>query len=171
MLMSFAEFEREMIAERTRDKIHAARKKGKWTAGPVPYGYDVRNGKLFANELEAVVVREIYDGYLRHRSLVRMLDEFRAKGRLPKHCTTKTGTVGGASAWTVANVLRILKSPLCIGKITIGDAVYDGEHAGLVPVEIFQKVAAILGAKPMTKSVQRGYMLRGVLRCGAATRR
>ncbi len=167
MLMSFAEFEREMIAERTRDKIHAARKKGKWTGGPVPYGYDVRNGKLFANELEAVVVREIYDGYLRHRSLVRILEELRAKGRLPKHYTTKTGTVGGASAWTVANVLRILRSPLYIGKITIGDAVYDGEHEGLVPLEIFQKVGAILGENaPMTKSVQRGYMLRGVLRCG-----
>ena len=61
MLMSFAEFEREMISERTRDKIAGARRKGKWTGGPVPYGYSVKDKKLLVNELEARVVREAFD--------------------------------------------------------------------------------------------------------------
>ncbi|MCA9559508.1 MAG: recombinase family protein, partial [Myxococcales bacterium] len=60
MLMSFSEFEREMIAERTRDKIAAARRRGKWTGGPVPLGYDVVDKKLVVNDLEAVVVRELF---------------------------------------------------------------------------------------------------------------
>src|SRR5574341_480246 len=68
MLMSFAEFEREMIAERTRDKIAGARRKGKWTGGPVPLGYSVVDKRLVVNELEAVVVREIFALYIEHRS-------------------------------------------------------------------------------------------------------
>ena len=63
MLMSFAEFEREMIAERTRDKIAAARRKGKWTGGPVPLGYDAVDRKLVVNEPEAHVVQEIFALY------------------------------------------------------------------------------------------------------------
>ena len=168
MLMSFAEFEREMIAERTRDKIHAARKKGKWTGGPVPYGYDVISGKLVVNKLEAFVVREIYDGYLRHRSPIRVIEDLRAKGRRPKRYMTKAGTVGGAGAWSVTTVLRILKNPLYIGKVGIAGETYDGEHDAIVDVEKFEQVRAALGGKApvTTKSVRRGYILRGVLRCG-----
>jgi site-specific DNA recombinase len=168
IVMSFAEFEREMIAERTRDKIHAARRKGKWTGGPIPYGYDVLTRKLVVNKLEAVVVREIYDGYLRHRSPIRVIEDLRAKGRVPKRYVTKAGTVGGAGAWNVTTVLRILKNPLYIGRVTIGRETYDGEHEAIVDVEKFEQVRTALGAKApvMTKSVQRGYILRGVLRCG-----
>ena len=168
MLMSFAEFEREMIAERTRDKIHAARKKGKWTGGPVPYGYDVVSGKLVVNKLESVVVREIFDDYLRHRSPTRILEELRTKGRQPKRYVTKAGTVGGTRAWSVTAVLRILKSPLYIGKVGIAGETYDGEHEAIVEAEKFEQVQAVLGGRApiATKSVQRGYLLRGVLRCG-----
>ena len=69
MLMSFAEFEREMIAERTRDKIAASRRKGKWTGGPVPFGYSVKDKKLLVNEVEAQIVREAFTLFLQHRQM------------------------------------------------------------------------------------------------------
>ena len=71
VLLSFAQFEREMIGERTRDKIAASRRRGRWTGGPVPVGYDVVDKKLVVNELEAVVVGEIFDLYERHRSALK----------------------------------------------------------------------------------------------------
>lgn len=169
MLMSFAEFEREVISERTRDKIRAARKKGKWTGGPVPYGYDIANGKLVVNELEAGVVREIYDGYLRHRSPVGVIEELRAMGRTPKAHTTKAGS-GAAGAWTIAKVLRILKSPIYAGKIGLGASTYDGEHEAIVEADRFEQVRTALGGRaPIAKkkTARRGYFLRGLLRCGA----
>lgn len=169
MLMSFAEFEREVISERTRDKIHAARKKGKWTGGPVPYGYDIADGKLVVNELEAGVVREIYDGYLRHRSPVGVIDELRANGRTPKAHVTKAGPFGASGAWTIAKVLRILKSPIYVGKVGLGASTYDGEHEAIVDLERFEQVRAALGARaPIAKkkTARRGYLLRGLLRCG-----
>src|SRR5271169_3207981 len=78
MLMSFAEFEREMIGERTRDKIAAARRKGKWTGGPIPLGYGVKDKRLVVNEAEAALVREIFVLYVEQRStlaVARLLNE------------------------------------------------------------------------------------------------
>ena len=77
VLLSFAQFEREIIAERTRDKMSAARRKGKWTGGILTLGYDVapEGGRLVVNDREADMVREIYDLYLREQSIVRVLRE------------------------------------------------------------------------------------------------
>jgi hypothetical protein len=121
------------------------------------------------NKLEAIVVREIFDGYLRERSPIRVIEELRAKGRTPKRYMTKAGTVGGAGAWSVTTVLRVLRNPLYIGKIAVAGETYDGEHDAIVDAEKFEQVRAVLGGRrPVTtKSVQRGYLLRGVLRCGA----
>ena len=81
MLMSFAEFEREMIAERTRDKIAASRRKGKWTGGSVPLGYQVLDKKLVVDEMEAVVVREVFDIYLEHGSALEVARILNERGR------------------------------------------------------------------------------------------
>src|SRR5262249_33521800 len=79
MLMSFAEFEREMISERTRDKIAGARRKGKWTGGPVPLGYTVVDKKLVVDELEAVRVREIFALYHEYRSALAVARALNAR--------------------------------------------------------------------------------------------
>jgi site-specific DNA recombinase len=71
LLASFGEFERSMIAERTRDKIAASRRRGKWTGGPVPFGYSVKDKKLLVNEVEAHVVREAFALFLQHRQMAR----------------------------------------------------------------------------------------------------
>ena len=169
MLMSFAEFEREMIAERTRDKICAARRKGKWTGGAVPVGYDVVSGKLQVSELEAIVVREIFDLYIKHRSIVRILEELRRRGRTTKRHVSKTGSVRSAKAWTKDAILRVLKNPLYTGRTCVGGEFFDAEHAAIVDRETFARVAAVLGdgAPRSMKTVQRGYLLRGLVRCAA----
>ncbi len=82
ILLSFAQFEREIIAERTRDKMSAARRKGKWMGGGLVLGYDVapRGGRLIVNEEEAAQVRAIYELYLEHRSLIPVVRELDRRG-------------------------------------------------------------------------------------------
>jgi site-specific DNA recombinase len=87
MLMSFAEYEREMIAERTRDKIAAARRRGKWTGGLLPLGYRLEEGKLVIEEDEAMIVREVFSLYLETRSLVHVVEQLRDRGRKTKAST------------------------------------------------------------------------------------
>jgi len=84
LLAIFAEFERELIVERTRDKIAAARRAGKWTGGLPPLGYDLVGGKLVVNEAEALVVREIFALYLEHRAVLTVVRILTQRGRLPK---------------------------------------------------------------------------------------
>jgi DNA invertase Pin-like site-specific DNA recombinase len=162
LLMSFAEFEREMISERTRDKMRAARRKGKWTGGTVPFGYDLAEGKLRVNELESVIVREIFASYVKHRSIVRILDELRERGR-----TTKRRGSCLAKAWTKDAVLRILRNPLYVGRTLVGGETFDAEHEPIVDRETFARVEGLLGrgASRTTATVRRGYLLRGLLRC------
>jgi DNA invertase Pin-like site-specific DNA recombinase len=85
VLMSFAEFEREMIGERTRDKMAAARRKGKWTGGPPPLGYDVVDRMLVVNEAEAALVRRLFDLYLGLRSAGAVARALNAECRTTKH--------------------------------------------------------------------------------------
>ena len=90
MLMSFAEFEREMIAERTRDKIAAARRRGKWTGGTVPIGYKAIDKKLIIDEVEAPIVREIFDLYEQHRSalaVAKLLNKNKRRTRRSRRAT------------------------------------------------------------------------------------
>ena len=101
VLLSFAQFEREMISERTRDKIAATRRKGKWSGGMPLLGYDVdpRGSKLFVNEDEAARVRAIFELYLEHQSLMPVIQELVA-------CLTQAGTAGSVPKWIDSVVLN-----------------------------------------------------------------
>src|SRR5688500_20166390 len=93
VLLSFAQFEREIISERTRDKIAAARRKGKWSGGMPLLGYDIdpRGSKLVINEDEAIRVRTIFELYLKHEGLVRVVEELERRGWVNKRWTTRKG--------------------------------------------------------------------------------
>jgi hypothetical protein len=117
ILLSFAQFEREIIAERTRDKMSAARKKGKWVGGQPALGYDVapQGGRLLVNEDEAARVRGIFELYLEHQSLIATVQELARRGWTNKRWTTREGCVRGGGrgrsqrvnvAATGANVAR-----------------------------------------------------------------
>ena len=157
MLMSFAEFEREMIAERTRDKIAAARRRGKWTGGAVPLGYRVENSKLLVVDSDARVVCEVFTLYLEHRSLFKVMTVLGDRGR---------GRRGGA--WTKDAVLRILRNPIYVGEVRLGDEVHAGEHEAIVKRDLFDRVQTLMARIPPS-APQRNpeYVLRGILRCAS----
>ena len=169
MLMSFAEFEREMIGERTRDKIAAARRKGKWTGGPVPLGYDVKDKHLVVNELEAVVVREVFALYLEQRSALTVARLLNEQHRSTKRHRAANGNLREARRWTKGDVLRVLKNPVYAGYMHSGGVLHDSEHAPLIDRETFTRARALLDAPTKrTRLVGRNpdYILRGLLRCG-----
>jgi DNA invertase Pin-like site-specific DNA recombinase len=158
MLMSFAQFEREMIAERTRDKIVAARRKGKWTGGAVPIGYYAVDRKLVKNAPEAVVVREVFDLYESHRSVIGVVHELRARGRARRK-----------GQWTKDAVLRVLSSPLYAGLISAAGELFPGEHEAIVSREQFERVSQLLaghGARSPRPGKNPTYLLKGLLHCG-----
>ncbi|WP_426749954.1 recombinase family protein [Myxococcus sp. Y35] len=169
MLMSFAEFEREMISERTRDKVAAARRKGKWTGGRALLGYEVKDKRLVVNEYEAVVVREAFELYLQHQqasAVARLLNE---KGRTTKRYEAQSGATRAARKWTTQDVLRLLRSPLYAGFMPYGDETHLGEHSPIVDRATFHQVKDILeGRGPGIQYHGRNpdYVLRGLLRCG-----
>jgi site-specific DNA recombinase len=168
MLMSFAEFEREMIAERTRDKIAAARRKGKWTGGQVPLGYDVVDKKLVINELEAVLVNDIFDLYLERRSALSVARELNEQKRQTKRRKKKPVGNGKAHGWNKTDVLRVLKNPVYAGMISYRDEVYEAEHEGIVDRDRWQQAQDILDAKRRSQRGHprnNGYLLRGLLYC------
>src|SRR6476646_10716704 len=94
VLLSFAQFERELSSERVRDKIAASRKKGKWTGGSVPLGYDSQDKKLVINEQEAQIVRMIFTRYLELKSFQKLVDELNEKGIVSKARQLKSGKSG-----------------------------------------------------------------------------
>ena len=168
MLMSFAEFERQMIADRTRDKILAARRKGKWTGGMVPVGYDAVDRKLVKNAPEAHVVKEVFDLYEMHRSVLAVVRDLRARGRKRR-----------SGEWTKDGVLRVLKNPLYAGLIAAGEELCKAEHEAIVSREQFERVGRMLGGQSAVRrtrqeprvpapraaplrSVRRGHDARGL---------
>jgi site-specific DNA recombinase len=163
ILMSFAEFEREMISELTRDKIAAARKRGKWTGGQVPLGYDVESGKLVVNELEAVAVRRIFEVYAATRSILAVMRALNESGASTKVHESKAGRLRTPKAWTQALVLRVLRNPLYAGRMRAGAHVVDGEQAGIVDPALFDAVQA--KRPPHGGRRDERYVLRGLLRC------
>jgi DNA invertase Pin-like site-specific DNA recombinase len=167
ILMSFAEFERAMIAERTRDKIAASRRRGKWTGGAPQLGYDNVDRRLVVNEHEAVIVREIFVLYIEHRSIVAVLDALNERGRTTKRHQARSGHVRVAHGWTKDAVLRVLKNPLYAGLIRAGDTLVQGEHQAIIDRETFDRAQAILaGRAPGAAPVRNPeYLLRGLLRC------
>lgn len=169
ILMSFAEFEREMIAERTRDKIAGARRKGKWTGGMVPLGYRVVDKHLVIHELEAVVVREIFSMYLAERSVLTVTRLLNERHRATKRHRTTRGVVREARPWTKNDVQRTLKNPIYAGYMPYEGVLHEGEHAALIDRSTFAEATALLAAATRSKAPRvrnTTYLLRGLLRCG-----
>jgi site-specific DNA recombinase len=173
LLLSFAQFEREMIAERTRDKMSAARKKGKWVGGRPTLGYDVDpNGRrLVVNEREAALVREAFDLYLQERSLLQVVDILNGRGDRMKSWTTKKGTTRKGGKWDKGGMRRMLTNVIYIGKVNYKGEIYQGEHESIVDARTFDKVQELLSnAVPARDraSVTRnkeGFLLRSLIRC------
>src|SRR5262249_17103061 len=139
VLLSFAQFEREIISERTRDKIAATRRKGKWTGGRPILGFDLDPdlGKLVVNADEAVQVRAIFELYLQHEALLPVVLELQRRGWTNKRWTTKGGLERGGRGFTKTNLHRLLTNVAYAGKVRHKQDVYPGEHPAIVSEETF----------------------------------
>ena len=146
ILLSFAEFERQMIADRTRDKMAAARRKGKWVGGRPVLGYDiaVTGGQLVVNAEEARRVQEIFALYLRHRSLEAVLDEMKARQWTTKRWTTRDGQEHPGRPFTKASLERLLRNVLYVGQVSHQEQVYPGEQAAVVEKSVWTRVHELL---------------------------
>ena len=172
ILLSFAQFEREMIGERTRDKMGAARRKGKWTGGVPPLGYDViaGGGKLVVNPVEADQVRAIFELYLQERSLLRCVELLNGRGWRTKSWTTKKDTLHEGSRFDKAGLRGLLRNVVYVGKVMHKGQPFDGEHPGIVDGDVFTRVGEMLaeGKRDVTRGSNKyGFLLRGLVRCVA----
>jgi site-specific DNA recombinase len=171
ILLSFAQFEREIISERTRDKIAAARKKGKYIGGRPVLGYDLQHSpsRLVVNEPEAEQVRTIFEIYLEKRSIPQTVKELDRRGWTTKQWTTKNGKLLGGRPFDRNGLYNLLTNVVYVGKVRHQDQLYDGEHTAIVAADLFQKVQATLRenyARGGSRTQNRyGALLKGLLRC------
>jgi site-specific DNA recombinase len=173
VLLSFAQFEREIIAERTRDKMAATRRKGKWSGGMPVLGYDLdpRGRRLHVNDQEAERVRAIFALYLEHQALLPVVQELARRGWVGKRWQTRNGRQRGGRPFTKTSLYRLLTNVLYIGKVRYKDEIHDGEQPALIDTDTFQRVQALLqshGPEVGPPSLHRfTALLKGLLRCVA----
>ncbi len=176
MLLSFAQFERELASERTRDKIALARKRGKWAGGRPLLGYDIDRGncRLVVNETEAVQVRTVFAEYIERQSLNRTVEALAARGITNKRWTTKAGQVMGGRAFDKAALSLLLSNVAFLGQVRHKDAAYKGEHPPIVDEATWERAQSILrvnGRSGGTAVRNRyGALLKGMLFCGPCGR-
>jgi site-specific DNA recombinase len=173
ILLSFAQFEREMITERTRDKMSAARRKGKWVGGNPVLGFDVapQGGALVVNPAEAQRVREIFALYLEHGSLIPVVEELDRRGWRMKSWTTREGRQAGGKPIAKNSLYNMLTNIIYTGKVAYGGQVYEGEHQRIVDDETWNRVQNGLNRNGRRggRNVgnKHGALLKGLVRCAS----
>lgn len=173
ILLSFAQFEREMISERTRDKMGAARRKGKWVGGNPVLGYDVaaQGGALVVNPAEAQRVRAIFALYLEHGALIPVVEDLDRRGWRMKSWTTREGREAGGKPIAKNSLYNMLTNIIYTGKVSYGGQVYEGEHDRIVDDETWNRVRGALsrngrrGGRNIGN--KHGALLKGLVRCAS----
>lgn len=166
ILLSFAQFERELISERTRDKVRAARLRGKWTGGYVPLGFKLNpEGKgIVVEPEEAKTVREIYRIYLEERSLRQAARVLNEKGLFPKVRKGRDRRV----EWKPQALGMLMQNPIYVGRIRAGEEIVEAEHDAIVDEQTYDQAVALLATQRAPRSYDNpspDYLLRGLVRC------
>ena len=144
VLLSFAQFEREVTSERIRDKIAASKRKGLWVGGMAPLGYDTKDRKITVNEGEAEAVRTIFRLYLKLGSLNLLMAELRKHGIVSKTRTLKSGKTVGGIPFTRGPLAHLLRNRFYIGEVTFKGEVLQGEQEAILDRDLFEAVQAKL---------------------------
>ena len=167
MLLSFAQFEREIAGERIRDKIAASKAKGMWMGGNVPLGYDVRERKLIVNDAEAETVRMIFRCYAELGS-VRLLDhELDRLGVVSKRREGAGGVLAGGNRFSRGALYTLLQNPIYRGEIAHQGKVYPGQHDAIIDAELWQRVQVKLAdnrqARTLGEIAEEPSLLAGLI--------
>lgn len=157
MLLSFAQFEREVIGERIRDKVAASRRKGMWMGGHPPLGYEVRDRKLVVNQHEADLLRHIFERFVALGSATMLVKELAAQ----EHRTRR------GRKFTKGDIYKLLNNRACLGLAVHKGTAYPGEHPAILPQQLWDKVHAILatngGIRRNRTRAQTPALLKGLI--------
>ncbi|WP_269514028.1 recombinase family protein [Brevundimonas subvibrioides] len=177
VLLSFAQFEREVTGERIRDKIAASKKLGMWMGGGLPLGYDAAGRTLTINEEEAKTVRWVFERYLELGSTHKVVDELAKAGVVTKRTTSKAGVVRGGIPIQRGPLFHMLKNRTYVGEIPHKDTSYPGQHPAIIDRELFDAVQALLSEndrkvrKPgEARKAHKGAPLMGLIHDSAGNR-
>ncbi len=151
VLLSFAQFEREVIGERVRDKIAASKKKGLWMGGPVPLGYRCIDKKLLIEPGEAETVRSIFRLYIKLGSMGALMKELDRRGIRTKVSKRANGEVRGGGRFGVGALAYLLKNRVYIGEVVYRKEVHRGEHEPILDLSLFEAVQAKLAANAVAR--------------------
>jgi site-specific DNA recombinase len=166
VLLSFAQFERELASERVRDKVAASRKKGKWTGGTVPLGYDAKDKKLIINKAEAETVRSIFRLYLELKSFGKLVAELDRRKIVTKRRNTKVAKYNGGIPFTYGPLAYFLKNRIYVGEMHHSGKWFKGEQQAILDRPTFERVQDILKSNRITRRIKHsesGALLRGKL--------
>src|SRR5271166_1823841 len=155
VLLSFAQFEREVIGERVRDKIAASKRKGIWVGGPVPLGYRSVGKKLEVVPEQATLVRKIFVDYLRLGSIGVLAASLDREGVRPGSRALANGTIIAAQRFTVGPLAHILKNRFYIGEVAYRGEVHEGEHEPILDRALFDAVQARLAESSVQRKLKR----------------
>jgi site-specific DNA recombinase len=146
VLLSFAQFEREVTGERIRDKIAASKKKGMWMGGPVPLGYDVEDRKLVINDKDAVTVRHIFSRYGAMGCGQKLIEELREDGYRTKIRQHRGGRIIGGVAFGRGMLFGMLSNRIYVGDIVHKGVAHDGEHSAIIDPSLWDRIQAQIAA-------------------------
>lgn len=169
MLLSFAQFERELVGERIRDKFLASKRKGLWMGGTPPLGYDVVERKLVINRQEAKIITFCFEQFLRHGSPIQLVKELDERCYRTKSWTTQEGNKRVGIKIDANVVVRMLRNPVYKGIISHKGEHYQGEHEAIIPPETWDKVQALIKDRNRQKPLKPDakfnmpYLLKGII--------
>ncbi|MGE0665746.1 MAG: recombinase family protein [Sphingomonadales bacterium] len=167
MLLSFAQFEREVTAERIRDKVAASKKKGMWMGGLPPLGYDVKEKRLVVNETETATVRQIFNLYQALGTVRALRDELERRAITTKARQDRTGRDIGGRPFTRGHLYQLLSNPIYIGQISHHGKTYPGQHEAIIPRLLWDGVQRQLkdngSSRQSPKNAQAPSVLAGLV--------
>src|SRR3954466_4191335 len=155
VLLSFAQFEREVTSERIRDKIAASKRQGLWVGGMAALGYDTKDRRITVNDAEAERVRTIFRSYLKLGSLNLLMADLRKSGLITKVRTLKTGETAGGIAFTWGPLAHLLRNRFYIGEVVFKGETLAGEQPAIVDKALFEAVQAKLNEQVTNHKVSR----------------
>ncbi len=177
IMLSFAQYERELTGERIRDKHSASRKKGMWMGGKPPLGYDVKERKLVINEAEAKIVRILFHSYTETESITETVRDLNKQGFVTKTWIPNSGKLQKGQKFDKKSVRRILENHIYAGKVKHKDQIYDGLHEAIIADDLWQKVKDIFSKNqtnqisiPKTR-ITAAPLLKGIVSCGGCGNR